>query len=183
MTDFVILERAASVGGTWRANTYPGAACDVPSHLYSFSFAPAHHWSRRYAPQPEILRYLEDCVDRFGLRPHLRLSTGIDGAEFDAGSGRWTLTTDGGERRSFDALVTACGQLSVPEIPRLEGLDRFRGPAFHSAHWDHDVDLAGRRVAVIGTGASAIQFVPAIAPLGARTTVYQRSAPWILPKA
>jgi cation diffusion facilitator CzcD-associated flavoprotein CzcO len=180
---FEIFERGETVGGVWRANTYPGAACDVPSHLYSFSFAPAHHWSRRYAPQPEILTYLEDCVDRFGLRSRLRLGTEVTDADFDPASGRWTLTTSGGERRSFDALITACGQLSVPEIPRLEGLDGFRGPAFHSAEWDHDVELAGRRVAVIGTGASAIQVVPAIAPLAWHTTVYQRSAPWILPKS
>ena len=180
---FEIFERGETVGGVWRANTYPGAACDVPSHLYSFSFAPAHHWSRRYAPQPEILRYLEDCVDRFGLRSRLRLSTEVTDADFDPESGRWTLATRAGERRTFGALVTACGQLSVPEVPRLEGLDRFRGPAFHSAEWDHGVDLAGRRVAVIGTGASAIQFVPEIAPLATRTTVYQRSAPWILPKS
>jgi cation diffusion facilitator CzcD-associated flavoprotein CzcO len=180
---FEIFERGETVGGVWRANTYPGAACDVPSHLYSFSFAPAHHWSRRYAPQPEILRYLEDCVERFDLRSRLRLGTEVTGADFDPASARWTLTTNGGERRSFDALITACGQLSVPEIPRLEGLDRFPGPAFHSAEWDHGVELAGRRVAVIGTGASAIQFVPAIAPIAARTTVYQRSAPWILPKS
>ena len=180
---FEIFERAESVGGVWRANTYPGAACDVPSHLYSFSFAPAHHWSRRYAPQPEILRYLEECVERFALEPHLRLGTEVSTAEFDPASGRWTLTTAGGERRSFDVLVTACGQLSVPDVPPIDGRETFAGPAFHSADWDHEVDLAGRRVAVIGTGASAIQFVPEIAPRADRTTIYQRSAPWILPKA
>jgi cation diffusion facilitator CzcD-associated flavoprotein CzcO len=180
---FEIFERGDRVGGVWRANTYPGAACDVPSHLYSFSFAPGHDWSRRYAPQSEILRYLEECVERFGLAPNLRLGTEVTDAEFDPSTGSWTLETDDGERRSFDVLVTACGQLSVPAIPSLAGLERFRGPAFHSAEWDHDVDLAGRNVAVVGTGASAIQFVPEIAPIAARTTIYQRSAPWILPKS
>lgn len=180
---FEIFERGETVGGVWRANTYPGAACDVPSHLYSFSFAPAHHWSRRYAPQPEILRYLTDCVERFGLTPHLHLGTEVTKAEFDAEAGRWALATAGGERREFDLLVTACGQLSVPDIPAIPGLEEFEGPAFHSAEWDHSVDIRGSRVAVVGTGASAIQFVPEIAPIAAQTTIYQRSAPWILPKS
>ncbi len=181
--DFEIFERGDSVGGVWRANTYPGAACDVPSHLYSFSFAPGHDWSRRYAPQPEILRYLENCVDEYGLRSHLRLGTEATSASFDAESGSWTLTTSDGASRSFDVLVTACGQLSVPDIPAIEGRDDFAGPAFHSAEWDHGVDLDGKRVAVIGTGASAIQFVPEVAKVAAQTTIYQRSAPWILPKS
>ncbi len=181
--DFEIFERGDSVGGVWRANTYPGAACDVPSHLYSFSFAPGHHWSRRYAPQPEILRYLENCVDEYGLRPQLRLGTEATSASFDPESGSWTLTSSDGVSRAFDILVTACGQLSVPDIPAIEGRDDFAGPAFHSADWDHGVDLDGKRVAVIGTGASAIQFVPEVAKVAARTTIYQRSAPWILPKS
>ena len=181
--DLEIFERGDTVGGVWRANTYPGAACDVQSHLYSFTFAPGHEWSRRYAPQPEILSYLERCTDRFGLRPHIRLNTTVEAASFDEASGRWTLTTDVGEERSFDVLVTACGQLKDPAIPRIEGVGDFAGPAFHSAEWDHDVDLAGKRVAVLGTGASAIQFVPEVAKVASQTTIYQRSAPWILPKA
>ena len=181
--DFTIFERGDTVGGVWRANTYPGLACDIPSHLYSFSFAPGHDWSRRYAPQEEILRYLEECVERFGLGPHLRLATEVKSAGFDAGHGRWSLVTEAGDEHSFDVLVTACGQLDRPAIPDIPGRDDFAGPAFHSAEWDHDVDLEGRRVAVLGTGASAIQFVPAIAPAVAHTTIYQRSAPWILPKA
>lgn len=180
--DFTVFERGDTVGGVWRANTYPGAACDVPSHLYSFSFAPAHHWSRRYAPQEEILKYLQDCVSRFGLEPHLRLSTEVTSASFDPGEGRWTLITAAGERSDFDLLVTACGQLTRPAIPALEGLEDFRGAAFHSAGWDHSHDLRGERVAVIGTGASAIQFVPEIVRRAERVTIYQRSAPWILPK-
>ena len=181
--DFTVFERGETVGGVWRANTYPGAACDVPSHLYSFSFAPGHDWSSRYAPQPEILGYLEECVREYGLAPHLRLGTEVTAAEFDPEAGRWTLTTDSGERREFDLLVTACGQLSRPAIPRIPGIEDFEGRAFHSAEWDHHHDLTGRRVAVVGTGASAIQFVPRIAPLVERLTIHQRSAPWTLPKS
>ena len=123
-----VFERGDSVGGVWRANTYPGAACDVPSHLYSFSFAPGHHWSRRYAPQAEILTYLEDCARDFGITPHLRLDTEVTEARFDAESGRWTVTTDSGERHEFDLLVTACGQLTRPAVPSLPGHRRVRGP-------------------------------------------------------
>lgn len=184
VSDFTIFERGDSVGGVWRANTYPGAACDVPSHLYSFSFAPGgQHWSRRYAPQADILRYLEDCSRRFGLEPHLRLNTEVVEASFDPQTGRWTVVTDSGERHEFDVLVSACGQLTRPDVPRIPGLDDFDGPAFHSAEWDHDLDLGGRNVAVIGTGASAIQFVPKIAERVERMTIYQRSAPWIIPKS
>ena len=179
--DFEIYERGESAGGVWRANTYPGAACDVPSHLYSFSFAPAHHWSRRYAPQPEILAYLEGLVDRFDLGPHLRLHTEAHRASFDGERGRWSVETDAGTRE-FDLLVTACGQLTTPAIPPLPGVEDFEGTTFHSAAWDHDYDLSGREVAVVGTGASAIQFVPEIAPRAGRLTIYQRSPPWILPK-
>jgi cation diffusion facilitator CzcD-associated flavoprotein CzcO len=180
--DFTIFERGETVGGVWRANTYPGAACDVPSHLYSFSFAPGHRWSRRYAPQAEILDYLEECVNDFGLRPHIRFGTEAERASFDEATGRWTLIA-GGEEQIFDLLVSACGQLTNPAIPEIPGGDEFEGHAFHSSDWDHDHDLSGRRVAVIGTGASAIQFVPEIAPRVESLTIYQRSAPWILPKA
>jgi cation diffusion facilitator CzcD-associated flavoprotein CzcO len=180
--EFTIFERGESVGGVWRANTYPGAACDVPSHLYSFSFAPGHNWSRRFAPQAEILAYLEQIADEYGIRPHLRLGVEAKTASFDADSGRWTLTTSDGEEHVFDVLVTACGQLTNPEIPRIPGIDEFEGHVFHSAEWDHDHDLDGERVAVIGTGASAIQFVPEIAKVTEQLDIYQRSAPWILSK-
>ncbi len=155
----------------------------MPSHLYSFSFAPGHRWSRRYAPQAEILAYLRETADRFAITPHVRFRH--RGRRGDVrlrrpGAGRSRPTT--GERHTFDLLVTACGQLTRPSIPALPGLEEFEGPSFHSAEWDHDVDLAGRNVAVVGTGASAIQFVPAIAPEAAQTTIYQRSAPWILAK-
>ena len=181
--DFTVFERGDSVGGVWRANTYPGAACDVPSHLYSFSFAPGHRWTRRYAPQPEILDYLNEISDDFGLRPHLQLNTGVERASFDPEAGEWTVETDGGTQHTFDALVTACGQLTNPAVPTVEGLESFEGHVFHSAEWDHEHDLRGRTVAVIGTGASAIQFVPVIAEQVAQLDIYQRSAPWILPKA
>ncbi len=180
--DFEIFERGETVGGVWRANTYPGAACDVPSHLYSFSFAPGHNWSRRYAPQAEIQEYMEEITDRFGMRSHLRLGTEVTSATFDETSGRWTVTLDNGESREFDLLVTACGQLTRPQVPHVEGIDDFSGSVFHSAEWDHSHDLKGRNVAVIGTGASAIQFVPEVAKEAGTLTIYQRSAPWILPK-
>ena len=164
--EITVFERGDSVGGVWRANTYPGAACDVPSHLYSFSFAPGHNWSRRYAPQDEILAYLSEVSSKFGVDPHLRLNTEVTEASFEPETGRWTVATGDGESHEFDVLVTACGQLSRPAIPPIDGIEDFRGHAFHSAEWDHEHDLRGRRVAVIGTGASAIQFVPEIAPLG-----------------
>jgi cation diffusion facilitator CzcD-associated flavoprotein CzcO len=181
--DFTIFERGESVGGVWRANTYPGAACDVPAHLYSFSFARGHRWTRRYAPQPEILAYLEEVADDFGLRPHLRFNTEVKRAVFDEDDGTWMVQSADGETHRFDLLVSACGQLSEPAVPNVPGIDAFEGHVFHSAEWDHDHDLAGRRVAVIGTGASAIQFVPEVAPVAAHVDIYQRSAPWILPRS
>ena len=182
LASFEIFERGNSVGGVWRANTYPGAACDVPSHLYSFSFAPGHRWSRRYAPQAEILAYLRECSTDYGIDPHLHLGAEVTGASFDPAAGRWTVRTEDGGAGEFDLLVTACGQLTRPSIPPLAGIEEFDGPAFHSAEWDHEIDLTGKRVAVIGTGASAIQFVPEVAEIAASTTIYQRSAPWIVPK-
>ena len=182
IADFMVFERGETVGGVWRANTYPGAACDVPSHLYSFSFAPGHAWSRRFAPQAEILQYLQGVVRDFGLAPQLLLGTEIESARFEEATGRWTLRAADGSEHDFDVLVTACGQLTNPSIPAIPGADSFEGRAFHSADWDHDYDLRGRRVAVIGTGASAIQFVPEIAREVKALTIYQRSAPWIAPK-
>jgi cation diffusion facilitator CzcD-associated flavoprotein CzcO/acetyl esterase/lipase len=177
-----IFEKAEGVGGVWRHNTYPGAACDVPSHLYSFSFEPNPDWSRRYSPQPEILDYLEGCVDRYGLRRNLRTRTEVARAEFDDESAKWRIETTDGETIEADVLVSACGQLSRPAISRIPGADRFKGPIFHTAEWDHDVEIEGKRVAVIGTGASTIQVVPAIAERVAQLDVYQRSAPYVIPK-
>jgi len=177
-----ILEKGDRVGGVWRDNTYPGATCDVPSQLYSFSFEPNPDWSRRYSPQPEILDYLERCVDRHGLRRNLRLGTEVRRAKLDEGSGRWRIETAAGETFEADVLVSACGQLSRPALRRIEGSERFEGPIFHTARWDHEVDLDGKRVAVIGTGASTIQVVPAIAGRVGQLDVYQRSAPYVIPK-
>jgi cation diffusion facilitator CzcD-associated flavoprotein CzcO/acetyl esterase/lipase len=180
--ELTILDRADGVGGVWRANTYPGAACDVPSHLYSLSSAPGREWSRRFAPQSDILRYLERLTREHGLTEHLRLGTEVTEARWDDAGGVWRLSLAGGDTLEADVLVPACGQLSRPVRPVIPGLERFPGPVFHSAEWDHDVDLTGRRVAVIGTGASAIQFVPAIADRVAALTLFQRSAPHVIPK-
>ena len=178
--DFVLLERAGEVGGTWRDNTYPGCRCDVPSHLYSFSFAPNPNWSSTFSPQPEILGYLRDVAARFGVLPHVRFETELQLAEWDESQGRWLIETSQGAL-SADVLITAQGPLSEPLVPELPGLDSFGGTIFHSARWDHDHDLAGERVAVIGTGASAIQFVPKIQPEVGQMHVFQRTPPWIMP--
>ena len=179
---FTILEKADGVGGVWRDNTYPGLTCDVPSHLYSFSFEPNHDWTRRFPPQSEILAYLERCADKHGLRDHIRLGTEVLAAEFDHDRGGWGIELADGERIEADALVAATGQLSRPAYPSISGLDAFEGKLFHSARWDHDYDLAGKRVAVIGTGASAAQFIPEIAPEVSKLVVFQRSAPWLIRK-
>ncbi|MFH8371578.1 flavin-containing monooxygenase [Streptomyces sp. NPDC018031] len=180
ITAFTVFEKAADVGGVWRDNTYPGAACDVPSHLYEFSFAPNPRWSRRFAGRREIHAYQRDCVERFGLRAHLRLGTEIAAAEF--ADGGWTLTTTTGDTHRAEVLITATGQLSRPAIPPLPGQESFAGPRFHSAAWRHEVALADRRIAVLGTGASAVQFVPEIARRARSVTVFQLEPPHVLPK-
>ncbi|MDB4968915.1 MAG: 4-hydroxyacetophenone monooxygenase [Myxococcales bacterium] len=179
--DFVIFERAADVGGVWRDNSYPGCACDVQSHLYSFSFAPNPNWTRSFSPQREIWDYLQDCARRFEILPHVRLEHAVLDARWDQPTGRWQLETSRG-LFTADVLVAGAGGLSEPSIPQLPGFERFTGKSFHSARWDHDYDLKGRNVAVIGTGASAIQFVPAIQPEVAKLQVYQRTPPWIMPR-
>jgi cation diffusion facilitator CzcD-associated flavoprotein CzcO len=179
--DVTVFERGERVGGVWHHNTYPGAACDVPSHLYEFSFEPNPRWSRRYAPQEEIQAYLEDVCRRNGVFERIRTSTEVQSASWDEDRSRWVLQTTAGEHEA-DVLLTACGQLSVPSVPPLDGLDSFEGPAFHTARWRHDVDLAGKRVAIVGTGCSAIQVGPAIQPIVEQLTVYQRSPGWTIPK-
>ena len=180
--DFTIFDRADGFGGTWRHNTFPGAACDVPSHLYSYSFAPNPRWSKTYANQPEILAYLEKVATGHGLEPHLRRGTAITTACWSDARRRWTLTADDGREHDFDVVVSAVGMLDVPHIPEIPGAQRFRGRRFHSARWDHRKSTAGERVASIGTGASAIQYVPAIARETAQLTVFQRTPIWIAPR-
>jgi cation diffusion facilitator CzcD-associated flavoprotein CzcO len=178
--DFVVLERDAEVGGTWWANTYPGCQCDVPSHLYSFSFAPNPDWHRTYAKQPEIRDYLVGCADRFGVRDRIRTGTTVTRVAWDEAAARWTVETTTGTWTA-DILVAAPGPLSEPSIPDVPGLGSFRGATMHTARWDDSVDLRGRRVAVVGTGASAIQVVPEIAGEVEHLTVLQRTPPWVVP--
>ena len=179
--DVTVFERSARLGGVWNHNTYPGAACDVPSHFYEFSFEPNPRWSRRYAPQAEIQAYLEDVARRHGVTDRFRTATTVLRADWDEERAKWVLETSDGDHEA-DVLITACGQLSIPAFPAIPGAASFDGPAFHTAEWRHDVDLAGKRVAVVGTGCSAIQVVPAIQPQVARLDVYQRSPGWTFPK-
>ena len=179
---FVIFERASRPGGTWRDNTYPGVACDVPSHLYSYSFMPNPGWSRFFAPGAEIQGYLLASAAEEGLDEHIRLDTDVTGARWDAGRDLWELESSAGTVTAR-VLVLAAGRLSSPRYPSVPGIDSFPGPAFHSARWDHDVDLSGKRVAIVGSGASSIQIVPEVARIASRVSVLQRSAPYVIPRA
>ncbi len=201
--DVVILEKESDLGGTWLVNTYPGCQCDVPSLLYSLSDAPSAEWSRTFAPQPEIEEYLRTVADGHDLRRLIRFDTALTGAEWDAGLHRWTITTEATGttgtngangangatqgtgatgRLTADVFIVATGFLSDPKLPDLPGLDTFEGTTFHSARWDHRHDLSGERVAVVGTGASAVQFVPEIQPEVGHLTVFQRTPPWVVPR-
>ena len=180
--DFVILEKDAVFGGTWRVNQYPGCAVDVPSHLYSFSFAQYPDWSRKFARRDELWAYTQKVVEQFELLPHIRTGCAMQRAEWQEAQQRWLITAGNGEQWHSRAIISGTGPLSQPKVPRLPGLERFQGKQFHSANWDHGHDLTGQRVAVIGTGASAIQFVPEIAPKVAQLDLYQRSPPWVLPR-
>ncbi len=175
--DFVVFERDGDVGGTWWANTYPGCQCDIPSHLYSYSFAPNSEWTRTYPLQPEIRDYLRDCAVRFGVRDHIRFNCPVERAEWDDDAGVWQLDTADGPF-SAQVLIGAPGPLSEPSIPALPGAGGFEGVTFHTAQWDHSHDLTGRKVAVVGTGASAIQTVPRIQPQVEQLKIFQRTAPW-----
>jgi cation diffusion facilitator CzcD-associated flavoprotein CzcO len=179
--DFLIFERAGDVGGTWRDNSYPGCACDVQSHLYSFSFAPNPDWTRNYSPQPEIWDYLRRCARDFRLLPHVLFDHEVRDAAWNDGEQLWRIETSQGPYTA-SALVLASGALSEPRVPRLHGFKNFKGVSFHSARWDHAYDLKGKRVAVVGTGASAIQFVPEIQPLVERLHIFQRTPPWVMPR-
>lgn len=180
--DFVILERGDRVGGTWRDNTYPGAACDIPSVLYSYSFAPNPHWSRAYSGGAEILRYIEGLVDRYGLHRHIRFGEDVTALNFDEDSGTWTADVRSGTTYTARAAVMAPGPLANVSWPDIRGLDSYTGHKIHSARWDHDYDMAGKRVAVIGTGASAVQIIPELVKQAAKVKVFQRTPGWVLPR-
>ncbi|MDX1757033.1 MAG: NAD(P)/FAD-dependent oxidoreductase [Marinobacter sp.] len=179
--NFKIIEKASRVGGTWRENTYPGCGCDVPSALYSYSFAPSSKWSNLFAKQPEILNYLEEVSESFGIAPQIEFNNELERAVWDEQQQLWKLDTSSGQYLSR-TVVFATGPITESQIPAISGLETFKGEMFHSAKWNHDYDLTGKRIAVIGTGASAIQFVPRIQPLASELTVFQRTAPWVLPK-
>ncbi len=179
---FVIFERANEVGGTWRDNTYPGCACDVPSHLYSLAAEPNPDWSRAYSQQPEILNYLKNCVDRNNLKPKIRFNSEVVSAVFDKQNGFWKITDQHGESITARLVVSATGPLNRPNIPKIEGIENFKGLAFHSSAWPENLDLRNKNVAVIGTGASVIQIVPSIAPIIKNLTVFQRTAAWVTPR-
>lgn len=181
-TNFVVLEKASEVGGTWRDNTYPGAACDVQSHLYSYSFAPKTDWTKRYAPWREIQDYILKVTDDYQLRPYIRFNQEVTGAHFYEEEGRWILTTRAGDTILAKHWVLASGPLHVPALPDIPGLERFKGKVFHSARWDHQYDLTGKRIASIGTGGSAVQYLPEIAPKVKQLYAYQRTPAWVIPR-
>jgi cation diffusion facilitator CzcD-associated flavoprotein CzcO len=182
MKSFLIIEKSAEIGGTWWDNRYPGCACDIPSHLYSFSFAPSTEWTRMYSGRQEIHEYLKRCVEHYGLAPYLRLNTRFQEAVWDESEGIWNVAAGGAMCIRARVLVSGMGALHVPHYPELRGLERFSGSAFHSSAWDHSVDLDEKNVAVVGTGASAIQFVPQIAPYVGQLYLFQRTPPWIVPR-
>ena len=179
--DFVILERSDGIGGTWHDNTYPGCACDVQSHLYSFSFALNPDWSRLYSAQPEIWAYLRHCAEHYGIVPHIKWQCPMEAASWNEAEQQWNLTTPQG-LITAQVLILGNGPLSEPSLPNIPGLTDFQGKLFHSAQWDHNHDLTGERVAVIGTGASAIQFVPQIQPKVSQLKLFLRTPPWIFPR-
>lgn len=181
-TNFVILEKADEVGGTWRDNSYPGCACDVQSHMYSFSFEGKADWSKRYAPWNEIQDYILKTTDKYGIRHYMRYNQEVTGAVFDEDSGRWTIKTAAGNTYNCRHWVLASGPLHVPQIPKIPGLENFKGKVFHSARWDHDYDLKGKKVVSIGTGGSAIQYCPEIAPDVQQLHVFQRTPAWVIPR-
>lgn len=182
MDSFKLIERSHEVGGTWRDNTYPGCECDVQSHLYSFSFEPKTDWSKKYSTWNEIRDYIINVTDKHNIRKKIQFNTALTGASFDKDSGTWLVKLSDNSQIRSRFVITATGPLSNPAIPEIQGRETFKGPIFHSAQWDHDVDLKDKKIAVIGTGASAIQFVPRIAEQASQLELFQRSAPWVLPK-
>src|SRR5215472_16008193 len=192
MKNFLVIEKSDDLGGTWYENRYPGCACDVPAHLYSFSFERNPDWTRMFAGQLEILQYLKSCVQRYGLAPYVRFKTRFCEAAWDEAAAHWRISAGGiafgngncGENFTIHArvLISGMGALHVPHFPEIPGIERFSGPSFHSATWRSDVDLTGKTVGVVGTGASAIQFIPHIAPRAGKLYIFQRTAPWIVPR-
>ncbi len=180
--NFTLFEKAGRIGGTWRENTYPGAECDVPSALYSFSFERNPRWTHKWSEQPEILRYMDHCCKKFGLTPHIKFNKEVTDTAFDEEAGVWRLTTADGETEHFDVVISAVGQLHKPQVPEIEGRGSFQGKMFHSARWDHNYDLKGKTVSVIGNAASALQFIPEIAPDVRTLNVFQRTPNWVFPK-
>ncbi|WP_206065017.1 NAD(P)/FAD-dependent oxidoreductase [Nocardioides sp. JQ2195] len=181
-TDFLVIEKSSDVGGTWQANTYPGAACDVPSQLYSYSFAPNPDWSMSFSPQPEIQAYIQRVADESGVLDRFRFDTAVERAVWDDPAQVWEVDLSDGTTVTTQTLVSGSGGLSEPKLPDIDGIEGFQGEVFHSARWNHDIDLAGKRVAVIGTGASSIQIVPELARTVGHLDVYQRTAPWVIPR-
>src|SRR6185312_13323273 len=181
-SDFVVLDEADGVGGTWHWNTYPGVAVDIPSFSYQFSFEKRSDWSRVYAPGRELKAYAEHCADKYGVRDHLRLNTKVTGARFEADADLWRIATETGEEITARYVIGATGVFSQPKLPDIPGVETFAGPTVHTARWDHSLELRGRRIGVIGTGASAIQLIPAVAGEAERLTVFQRTPIWCLPK-
>lgn len=182
MNSFLLIEKSDDIGGTWYDNQYPGCACDIPSHLYSFSFWLSPDWTRMYPGQAEIHDYLKRCIEHFGIRPQMRLNTRFEEGVWNEAENVWDVRAGGGLRIKARVLVSGMGALHVPNIPKLSGIEKFGGPTFHSSRWEYGVDLDGKRVAVVGTGASAIQFVPQIAPRAGKVYVFQRTPPWIVPR-
>ncbi|NNC98752.1 MAG: NAD(P)/FAD-dependent oxidoreductase, partial [Gammaproteobacteria bacterium] len=182
ITDFAVLEKAGSLGGTWRDNTYPGAECDIPSALYSYSFEHNHKWQYKWSGQQQILKYQHDTAAKYGVDQHIQFGREVKEAKFQSETSRWLINTSDGEQYSAQHIVTAVGQLHHPAIPKFAGDESFAGERFHSANWNHRAELVGKRVAVIGNAASAVQFIPEIAPEVARLVIFQRSANWIVPK-
>ena len=180
--DYVVLEKASRVGGTWRDNNYPGCGCDVPSAVYSFSFSPSHKWSHLFAKQPEILDYLEEVVEKFDLGGKIEFNNELISAKWDETKHIWNLETSKGTYQTKTVVFTT-GPITEPSMPKIKGIETFKGEMFHSARWNHEADLTGKRIAVIGTGASAIQFIPQVQPKAKELIVFQRTAPWVLPKA
>ncbi len=180
--DVVILEKASKVGGTWRDNSYPGCCCDVPVSLYQYSFAPSLNWSHIFPRYNEIQKYTEDLADNFGLRPHLKLNDEAKTAAWDDAAAKWKITTASGKTYETSALIAALGQLNRPKLPEIEGREKFKGPSFHSARWDHGVDLKGKRVGIVGSAASAVQIIPEVAKVAGHLTVFQRTPNWVIPR-